>query len=126
MHRFATMYLGLMLYPYQMLMLYLLNISTKFICIAARSAAKSYVLAVFACCKAILYPKSMVVIVSGTKGQAKNIITQKIGVELMNQSPTLAAEIRKITDNQSDIAVDFHNGSTISCLLYTSDAADEL
>lgn len=113
MHRFATMYLGLMLYPYQMLMLYLLNISTKFMCIAARSAAKSYVLAVFACCKAILYPGSMVVIVSGTKGQAKNIITQKIGVELMNQSPTLAAEIRKITDNQSDITAYFYNGSTI-------------
>ena len=111
--RFAATYLGLSLYPYQQLMLYELGNSVRSVCIAARSAAKSYVLAVYACCKAILYPGSMIVIASGTKGQAKNIITQKIGIELVNQSPVLAAEIKRSSDNQADISVTFHNGSTI-------------
>ena len=112
-HRFATSYLGLSLYWYQMITLYLMNISTNFMCIAARSAAKSYILAIFACCKAILYPGSIIVIASGTKSQAKNIITQKIKNELMNQSPILRCEIRKINENQSDIYVEFNNGSII-------------
>lgn len=112
-HRFATTYLGLSLYWYQLITLYLLNISTTFLCIAARSAAKSYILAVFACCKAILYPGSIVVIASGTKSQAKNIITQKIKNELQNQSPILRYEIKKINENQSDVYVEFHNGSLI-------------
>lgn len=112
-HRFATTYLGLSLYWYQLITLYLLNISTTFMCVAARSAAKSYILAVFSCCKAILYPGSIIVIASGTKSQAKNIITQKIKNELMNQSPMLRHEIRKINENQSDVYVEFHNGSII-------------
>ena len=82
-HRFAEHYLGLKLYPYQRLMLYELGNADESVCIAARAAAKSYVIAIFACCEAILRPKSQIVIASGTLKQAKLIVSEKIEKELM-------------------------------------------
>ena len=59
LHRFCIDYLQLNLYPFQMIMLYLMNImySTCFIC--ARGLSKSYTTAVFLCARAILYPGLM-------------------------------------------------------------------
>lgn len=113
LHRFATTYLGLSLYPYQLIMLYLMGISKTFVCIAARSAAKSYLIAIYACCMAILYPGSKIVIASGTKGQAKLIVSEKIRNELMSQSHMLNIEIASVKDNQNDVIVYFNNKSSI-------------
>ena len=59
LHRFCIDYLQLNLYPFQIIMLYLMNImySTCFIC--ARGLSKSYTTAVFLCARAILYPGLM-------------------------------------------------------------------
>jgi len=112
-HRFAEHYLGLKLYPYQRLMLYELGNADESMCIAARATSKSYVLAIFACCEAILRPKSQIVIASGTLKQAKLIVSEKIEKELMPVSPNLRAEIKSIKTRGDDIEVLFRNESSI-------------
>jgi hypothetical protein len=113
-NRFASHYLGLGLHLYQHIILYLMGLYPSFCIIAARSAAKSFVIAIYACCKAILYPGSKIVIASGTKRQSKLIVSEKIKTELCSMSPNLNREIRDIRDNQNDTVVYFRNGSTIT------------
>lgn len=88
---------------------------SRFVCIiASRAAAKSYIIAIYACCRCILYPGSQVVLCSGTKGQSKLIVSEKIQKELMSKSKMLKKEIRKIKDNQNEVIVFFRNSSTIT------------
>lgn len=49
-----------------------------------------------------------------TKGQSKLLVSEKIQKELMNLSPTLRKEIRKVKDNQNEVIVYFRNHSTIT------------
>ena len=112
-HRFAEHYLGLHLYPYQRLMLYELGNAEETVTVAARAAAKSYIIAIFASCEAILRPNSRIVIASGTLKQAKLIVSEKIEKELMPKSANLRAEIKQIRTHGDEIEVSFHNGSTI-------------
>lgn len=114
LHRVAIDYLGLSLYPYQIIILYLMGIS-RFICIiASRAAAKSFIIAIYACCKCIVYPGSQIVLCSATKGQSKLIVSEKIQKELMSKSKALNREILKIKDNQNEVIVFFRNTSTIT------------
>lgn len=78
LHRFAIDYLGLDLFWYQIIWLYLMGLNDFFVVIASRASAKSFMIAVYCCCRCILYPNSMVVIASGTKKQAKLIVSEKI------------------------------------------------
>lgn len=64
LHRVATDYLGLKLHLYQILILYLMGISRFIAIIASRSAAKSYIIAIYACCICIVKPGSKVVLSS--------------------------------------------------------------
>ena len=114
LHRVATDYLGLKLHLYQILILYLMGISRFIAIIASRSAAKSYIIAIYACCICIVKPGSKVVLSSATKGQSKLIISEKIRNELMANSPMLRKEIRTIKDNQNEVIVFFRNNSTIT------------
>ena len=93
LHRAAMDYLGLKLHMYQIILLYLMGINNFIVVIASRACAKSFIVAVYICIKCILYPNSMIVLASGTKGQAKLIVSQKIQKELMSMSPIL----RKVT-----------------------------
>lgn len=81
--------------------------------IACRAAAKSFIIALYACCRCIVYPHSKIVLSSATKGQSKLIISEKIRNELMNMSPVLRKEILRIKDNQNEVIVYFRSGSTI-------------
>ena len=74
-HRLAIDYLGISLYPYQALILYLMGIGNFTNIIGSRSIAKSFLIALYACCKAILYPNSQIVVASATVGQAELIIS---------------------------------------------------
>ena len=112
-HRFATDYLGLKLYEYQRLMLYELGRADTTICIAARASAKSFIIAVFACCEAILKPHSQIVIASSTLRQAKLIVSAKIKSELCPASPNLRREIRRVRSHGDEVEVIFRNGSSI-------------
>ena len=114
LHRFADDYLGLKLHPFQKIWLYLMGVSRLIVVIASRAVSKSYMIAIYAVCRAILYPGSMVVLTSGTKGQSKLIVTKKIQNELMRDSFNLRREILKIKDNQNEVEVYFRNGSNIS------------
>lgn len=113
LHRFATDYLGLSLKLYQVIMLYLMGINNTFVCIASRASAKSFIVAVYACCKAILYPQSSIVLCASTKRQAKLLVSEKIEKELCSWSPVLKTEIKNIVANNNDTEVTFKNGSKI-------------
>lgn len=113
LHRFAMDYLGIKLYPYQIFLLYYLGIGRVVVIAACRASAKSFIIAIYAVCRAILYPGSKVVIGSEFVKQSRLIITEKIQNELCNMSPALRREIRKITTNGTEQRVDFLNGSSI-------------
>jgi hypothetical protein len=122
LHRFAMDYLGIRLHLYQIIMLYLMGVN-YFICvIASRASAKSFIIALYSCCKCILYPGSKIVLASGTKGQAKLLVSEKIQQELMGMSPRLRSEIRKVVENQSETVVSFWNKSTITVVVANDNA----
>lgn len=114
LHRFAIDYLGLKLHLYQIIMLYLMGVNQFIVVIASRASAKSFIIALYACCRCILYPNSLVVLSSATKGQSKLLVSEKIQKELMNLSPALRKEILKVKDNQNEVIVYFRNHSTIT------------
>lgn len=109
----ARDYLCIKLHWYQSIILYFMGISQLIAIIASRAAAKSFIIALFSCCRAIAYPYSKIVLGSATRGQSKLIISEKIVNELMEMSPALRKEIRNIKDSQNESVVYFKNGSTI-------------
>lgn len=114
LHRFAMDYLGLKLHLYQIIMLFLMGINQFIVVIASRASAKSFIIALYACCRCILYPNSLIVLSSSTKGQSKLLVSEKIQKELMNLSPALRKEIARVKDNQNEVIVYFRNHSTIT------------
>lgn len=114
-HRFAEHYFQMDLYLFQKILLYFMNLNTFFMLIAARGLSKSYMIAIFACARATLYPNTKIIIASGIKKQATLIITEKIEKELM-QFPNIAREIKQIKSSANDSTVIFHNGSTIEAV----------
>lgn len=121
-HRLAVDYLGLQLFTFQMILLYMMDIAPDFMFWASRGIGKSFLTAVYACCRAILYPGSKIIIASGTKSQATLIITQKIEKELMMRSPALRREIKSVTANSSKAVVTFYNGSYIEAVVSTGNS----
>ncbi len=61
--------------------------------------------------RTILYPETKVVIASGNKSQAREVI-EKID-EMRNESPNLQREISDIRTSTNDARVEFRNGSWI-------------
>lgn len=112
-HRFTETYLGIMLHPYQAIMIFLMFAASFIVIIAARASAKSFIIAVYAVDKAILYPNSKIVLTAGSRGESRLIVSDKILNELWNMSPNLRREIVKWTDNKTEVIVHFRNGSTI-------------
>ena len=112
-HRFATDYFGLRLHIYQILILWAMSWSRLVVVIASRAAAKSYIIAIYSCCRAVLYPGSRIVLTSATRGQSQLIVSEKIKKELCDASPNLRREIAKISDNNNDVYVKFKNSSSI-------------
>ena len=111
--RFVEHYFGVTLHLYQHIILYLMELVPSFCIVAARSAAKSFLIAIFACKEAILRPGARIVVASATKKQARLIVSEKIKKELIPKSPLLEREIDGFKDNQNEIEVTFKNGSSI-------------
>lgn len=116
-NRFVQRYFGISLYLYQHIILYLMDLCPSICIVAARSAAKSFIIAVYACKEAILRPGSLIVVASATKKQAKLIVSEKIIKEILPRSPLLQEEIKSIKDSQNEIEVKFNNGSSIVVLV---------
>ena len=112
-HRFCVDWLGIHLYSFQMILLYMMNISNAFVFIASRGLGKSFLTAVFCCVRCILYPGTKIIIASGNKGQAAKIITEKIE-DLRRTHIMLDKEIEKITTNHNNVKCIFKNTSVIS------------
>ena len=115
-HRFCIDYLGLNLFPFQMILLYLMNVMYSVCMICARGLSKSYMTAIFLCCRAILYPGQLILVSCVTKEQARNLIKEKIEKELCKQSPMLRREIKEIKVGTNETVVKFFNGSTIEAI----------
>ncbi|MED3976208.1 terminase family protein [Priestia megaterium] len=111
-HRFAKEYLGVNLFLYQVLLLWAMNKYSFFMYVAARGQGKSFIIAIYCVIRAILYPSSNIVLASGTKGQARLIITEKI-FALKNNSKNVEREIKEFKTSANECYVVFKNGSKI-------------
>lgn len=109
--RFAKEYLGINLKIFQMILIYMMSISHYFMYLASRGQGKTWLTAVYCCVRAILYPETKIIIASGTKGQAREVI-EKID-DLKKNLPNLAREISDLSTSANDPKVEFHNGSWI-------------
>ena len=121
-HTFVSIYLKVKLHWYQSILLFLMFKCRFIVIIAARASAKSFLIAVYAVCKAILYPNSQIVLTSGTRGQSRLIVTEKIQGFLLEKSFNLKREIAKISTNQNEVKVVFKNGSTIETVTCSDNA----
>lgn len=122
--RFVVEYLGMTnLKWFQLVLLAMMNCSRTFLWIASRGMGKSYLVAIFAVCRCILYPGTKVVVTSGIRSQSINVL-EKIQTELIPGSPNLQNEIDMSNTKFSgqDAKVSFKNGSFIK-VVTASDSA---
>jgi len=111
--RFCKDYLNIDLKLFQQIIIYMMNLCTNFVFIASRGASKSFLIAVFACVRAILYPHSEIVISCKVRNQAIEILDDKILKELCGMSSNLKNEILRSTINNQKAEIIFKNGSYI-------------
>ena len=112
-HRFIIDAMNVKLFPFQIIWVYLMQISPLFVGICSRTASKSWIVAVFSVARCILYPGLSIIIAATTKAQAGLIISKKIR-ELQIKSQLCKAEITGITVNPNLYEVRFRNGSLIT------------
>ena len=117
---FCKDYLGLNLKLFQKLLLYLMFNFNFFLFIASRGLGKSWLTAVFCICKAILYPKSKIVVASGNLKQGTQII--KYIDEMRKECECLDRSISYLNDKPNTAKVEFWNGSTITVVASNSGA----
>lgn len=113
--RFTVDYLGIDLKFFQQILMYEMFHNRTSVFIAARGLGKSWLTAVIACVRCILYPHSRVVICSSTKQQAAQMIKDKIET-LKRDFPKLDIEIEDICTGTNEPKVIFKNGSTIEAV----------
>lgn len=124
-HRFADDYLGVKLKTFQKILVYLCFKYPYFTFLASRGLGKSWLIALIAIIKCILYPGSIVVIASGTKGQAEKIVINKIKMDLWEKYPNIRREISEISVSQRKTGCVFHNGSQIVTVTANDNARGE-
>lgn len=122
MHRFVIDYLKIQLYEYQVLAIYEMGISNLICIIASRNDAKSFLVAIYAVARCLLYKGTKFRIGSATEKQAKLIVSEKIIDELCEWSPILRKEIEDFSVRSSDIFVKFRNGSKITVFVANENA----
>lgn len=118
---FAVDVLGINLFPFQRLILRAMGRYQSSMLIACRGIGKSFIVAVFYICVAILYPNIKLGIASGNSQQARNVIIQKIKGELA-KIEAVAREINfPIKTGMDDCVVEFKNGSEIRAITLAQD-----
>ena len=121
---FITDYLGLtFLKWFQLDLIMMMDRARIFLWIAARGMGKSFLIAIFACCRCILYPGSKVVITSNKRSQSINVL-EKIQTELLPSSPNLVNEIDMKVSKFSgqEAKITFKNSSYIKVVTANDDA----
>lgn len=119
-HRFVKEYLGINLKIFQQILIYFMNHYYYFMYLASRGQGKTFLTAIYCCVRAILFPETKIIIASGTKGQAREVI-EKIE-DMRNNSPNLAREISDLSTSSNDPKVEFHNGSWIKIVASNDNA----
>jgi len=119
--RFVKDYLSIDLKLFQQILIYMMMCSTHFMYLASRGQGKSFLIAIYAVTRCILYPGTKIVICSKTKSQAANVL-EKIKNELMFKSANLRMEIKDINTSTEKGKVEFHNGSTIKIVTANDNA----
>lgn len=118
---FAVDVLGIKLFPFQRLILRAMGRYQNSLLIACRGLGKSFIVAVFYICVAILYPNIKLGISSGNSQQSRNVIIQKIKGELA-KIEAVAREISfPIKTGMDDCVVEFKNGSEIRAITLAQD-----
>ena len=113
---FVEHYMEVPLYPYQRFWLNIMARSTEFVAIASRASAKSWLIAVYAIARCILYPGTIVALASSTKAQAGLIISEKCK-SLLEEHPNIQRECSNIVTNQNKWEMTFYNGSKINVVV---------
>lgn len=108
---------------FQTTLLVMMDRSRVFLWIAARGMGKSFLIAIFAVVRCILYPGTKVVVTSGQRGQSIAIL-EKIQTELIPVSPNLLNEIdmAKTKFSGQDAKVIFKNTSYIKVVTASDNA----
>lgn len=114
-HRFIEHYFQIKLHLYQVIWIYFMSICDSFVATASRASAKSWLIAVLALARAVLYPNSEIVIVAKTKKQA-GIIFGKIDM-LKKDFPNIDREISYFKNSQNDRICNLYNSSKIVAVI---------
>ena len=111
-HRFVEDFIGIRLKLFQKIILWAMNWHDMFYFIACRGLSKTYMVALFAVMRCILYPGQQIICVSATYKQGREIVL-KITDDFMHKSPLLCQEIAKTSIGQNDCYVSWKNGSVM-------------
>lgn len=103
---------------FQKILLWAMDKHDNTLLLACRGLGKTYICALFAVCRAILYPGEQILCVSATFKQSKNLIL-KITDDFMLNSPLLRSEILKYSTGQNDCYIQFKSGSMIKAITAT-------
>ena len=110
--RFCEEFLNIHLKLFQKILIWAMMHYDAFYFIAARGIGKTYLVALYAVCRCILFPGSKIICCSYTFKQGKEIIL-KITDDFMQKSSLLRNEISRVNTGQNDCFVYFKNGSWI-------------
>lgn len=110
--RFVSELMNIHLKIFQKILIYAMMKYDYFYFIACRGIGKTYLVALFACVRCILYPGTKIVAFSATFKQGKEIVL-KITDDFMIHSPFLCNEIKRTSVGLNDCGVWFKNGSWI-------------
>jgi len=105
-------YFGIILYPYQIFLIWALQKSNWIYVVASRAIGKTYILAIWSLTLAVLYPGIKIVVTAKTIKQGGILLSEKMR-SLMDTYPNVQREIRSITTNPNNMECLFHNGSTV-------------
>lgn len=120
-HRFAEEYLGVKLKLFQKILLYAMMVYDNFYFVAARGLGKTFLVALFAVCRCILFPGTRIVTCSATYKQGKEVVLKIIDIFMKNSS-LLQSEIEKWSVGQNDCYVEFKNKSKITVVVANDNA----
>lgn len=121
-HRFVKDFLHIDLRWFQKIVIYAMNTNPAFCMIASRGLGKSFLIAIYCCVRAVLYPGSKICIASGTRGQAINVL-EKIKTEILPKSKELKCELSgDIKISSAEAIAQFKNGSYIKVVTASDNA----